>query len=29
MNIEHDLKKLLNNFPVFIYDHFDNHVNKE
>lgn len=29
MNIEHDLKKLLNNFPVFIYDHLYNHNNKE
>ena len=29
MTVEDDLKKLLNNFPVSIYDHLDNHVNKE
>ena len=29
MNIDHDLKKLLNNLPFFIYQHLNNHANKD
>lgn len=29
MNIDHDLEKLLNNLPFFIYQHLNNHSNKE
>ena len=29
MNIDHDLKKLLNNLPFFIYQHLEDHPNKE
>ena len=29
MNIDHDLEKLLNNLPFFIYQHLNNHPNKE
>ena len=29
MNIDHDLEKLLNNLPRFIYQHLDNHSNRE
>ena len=29
MNIDHDLEKLLNNLPLFIYQHLYNHSNRE
>jgi stage III sporulation protein SpoIIIAA len=29
MNIDHDLDRLLNNLPFFIYQHLNNHSNKE
>ena len=29
MNVDHDLKKLLNNLPFFIYHHLEKHPNKE